>query len=67
MAAPIRVVGVSARGRNRLREHGDRWVAVRFGNPQCFDGRDGVLLESETTGYRRWVKVHGDQHFRIGA
>jgi hypothetical protein len=66
MAQPVTLIGISLKGKNRVREHGDQWVAVRFtDSAQCFNGDKAVQLESVDTGHRRWVRMHGDKDFTL--
>ena len=60
----ITVVGVSSKGKNRVRELGDQWTVVKF------DGdRVDIRPVSEPVGVvwtkSRWIKVNKDPDFRI--
>jgi len=62
----VRLTGVSQKGKNRLREHGDLFtVAGRF-RAQAFDNAEAWRLEC--LGGRngnRLVRVHDDRDFTI--
>lgn len=51
---------VSLKGKNRIREHGDRWKQICIS--EC---EESVLLESVQTKYRQWMRVQNDEDFRI--
>ena len=54
----ITVKGKSLKGKNRIKEHGDKWVIIR-------KGFRGLLVESEKTKYWRWIDKHEDKDFEI--
>jgi len=61
----IRVVPVSKRGKQLVKEHGDLWQH-RFGpRPmQCFDNELGIQIETiDGCQYRRNIRVRGDNTF----
>ena len=63
----VRVTGVSQKGRNRIREHGDEWRVIRVSSDVQFAAHGTwALLESvQNPKQSRWMRVDApDQHFR---
>lgn len=56
--------GVSKKGKNRIREHGNNWeiIAVNASVP-CLKGKSGVLLRAKD-GYLRWFADEDDPDFK---
>jgi len=54
--AEYRMEGISAKGKNRIREHGAVWRVVR-------NSDQSALLEARD-GYRRWWAYDADEDFR---
>lgn len=62
----VQVEGVSRKGKNRVREHGDRWQVERVSDRVQFASGTWALLTTEDTHGGRWVRIdRPDEHFRI--
>lgn len=60
----MQVKGVSNKGKNRVREHGDEWVVIAtWAHVACLRDQPGFLLKSVKTGCIRWVAQNGDTDF----
>lgn len=60
------VKGISMKGKNRVREHGDRWVVIAtWPHVKCLRDQPGFLLKSVKTGWFRWVAKDGDTDFEV--
>ncbi len=49
------IVNSSRRTTNRLREHGPDFIIKKREHPECFNGHEGVLVESQRTFYYMWL------------
>ena len=67
----IRLEGISRKGKNRVREHGELWNVIQIGK---FGGQPAYLLESLANTLKmgserikdgRWVLMSGDPDFKI--
>jgi len=55
----VRLQGISGKGRNRVREHGEVWKVLEV-------DKDCLLVQSlRNSNYVRWVEKAGDFHFVI--
>lgn len=60
----VKIVGKSKKGRARVRQHGDQWrVKTHSISVACLNSKEGVLLESVTTSYLRWMALEEDRDF----
>lgn len=64
--------GLSQKGKNRVREHGDRWVVLAETNRVLFaPGKEGPWLfvapqgKGQDDKASRWVRVDGDADFSV--
>lgn len=58
--------GITQKGKNRLREHGDSWWVIRIQvNVMCLNNEEGVLIQSHKTDYVMWIKALFDTDFLI--
>jgi len=67
--------GKTRHGKNRVREHGDRWIAVRESDSAvCLDGAPGLLLAADDCNCSacekwgpdwRWIRKTNDLNFEI--
>ncbi len=46
----------SLRTRNRLKEHGPVFEFIKVRNPECFSGREGILVRSQKTDWLGWIE-----------
>ena len=68
----VRLKGISQKGKNRVREHGDRWIAHREEDRVLF-GPDlpgpWLLVSPEGTNQddkaSRWIRASGDPDFSM--
>lgn len=63
MAEQVTLTSKTLKGRNRIREHGSQWRIIEVGNPQCFDGAEGLFIEAVEGNHRRWIRMHDDPDF----
>jgi hypothetical protein len=67
----IKVQAVSKHGKNRIREHGNRWFVLKaVDHCACRGNRKALLVvpaiwPKDTNGWWRWVAVHQDKDFEI--
>lgn len=71
----VRLEGISLKGKNKVREHGEIWSVVEI-NPAApvLGGKIGYLIESlaetlkigsQRVRDKRWVALVGDEDFKI--
>lgn len=70
----IQLKGISQKGKNRVREHGDRWTvlaetdrvlfAANIPGPWLFIAPLGMGQDDKAS---RWVRAHGDTDFTVVA
>ena len=67
MNARIKVLGISQKGKNRVREHGDTWEIEVITNQVAFSNQAGpwLRIRSTQTNEIRWMNRNNDQHFQI--
>ena len=56
----FRLIGLSQKGKNRVRENGEVWVETHTTSP--LRGNE-ILLKAEKTGNMRWVRKANDPDF----
>jgi hypothetical protein len=62
----VTLVGKSQKGKNRIKEHGDKWEVVREDDKViCLDDKPGMLLQSPD-GYQKWFALRDDKDFIMG-
>jgi len=55
----VRLQGISLKGKNRIREHGEIWDIIQ-------QDKDCLLIQSQINyNYVRWIKEKNDPHFVI--
>lgn len=47
----VKLIGVTQKGKNRIKEHGQHWVVINHTSPLR---PNSLFLESIVTGDRRW-------------
>jgi hypothetical protein len=63
----MKLKGISLKGKNRIREHGDTWDVVEdSNNVPCLNNRPGFLIKSPD-GDLRWIAKQDDDNFEIVA
>lgn len=51
----FRLEGVTTKGKNRIREHGEWWEVLAVSDSvSSIKGTSSYLLNAETTGYLKW-------------
>ena len=61
----VTLVGKSRHGKNRIKEHGDRWTILQIkNNVACCNGGKGFML-GNNDGDVRWVADKDDPDFEI--
>lgn len=58
----FKLVGISAKGKNRIRENGSLWEEHHTTSPLR---SDQILVKSIETGNLRWINKHNDPDFEI--
>lgn len=68
----IQLKGLSQKGKNRIREHGERWIVLAETDRVLFSpGKEGPWLFVAPAGKgqddkaSRWVRVNGDADFSV--
>jgi len=68
----IQMKGLSQKGKNRVREHGDRWIVLAETNRVLFaPDKEGPWLfvapmgKGQDDKASRWVRVNGDADFSV--
>ena len=72
LGTKIKLVGLSQKGKNRVREHGDSWIVLaetdrilfspgKIG-PWLFIAPNGKSMDDKSS---RWVHLNQDQDFKI--
>jgi len=60
----MKLKGISAKGKNRINEHGDDWELIKaIPFAECLKG-PGLFLKSTKTGYCRWMSPDNDKDFK---
>lgn len=55
----VMLAGISGKGKNRIREHGDTWILLKEDN-------EAILVQSQKNSkYVRWVQKTNDDHMVI--
>jgi hypothetical protein len=68
----IQLKGISQKGKNRIRDHGDRWVALAETDTVLFaPGQKGPWLfvapegKGQNDKASRWIRASGDTDFHV--
>lgn len=62
----VRLEGISLKGKNKVREHGELWLVLQTRtNVVCLNGGTGYYLEAIGDKSTRWVAVKNDTDFKI--
>lgn len=60
----LKLKGKSRKGKARIATHGEIWVPVQGGKSvSCLGYKEGLLLQSVKTGYKRWMARENDKDF----
>jgi hypothetical protein len=58
----LRLIGVSKRGKQKIKEHGEEYKFIRLDDVQFAPGKH-ILVESLKDGQRRWIREKDDPDF----
>lgn len=63
----MKLEGITTKGKNKIKEHGDTWVLVERWHEVGFSERKGpwCLVRSISTGEKQWVHYDKDQDFKV--
>lgn len=62
MTNTYKLTGISLKGKNRIREHGEIWIELP--SPVTPPLVNSIYLQSVKTGETRWVLKEYDPHFQ---
>jgi len=63
----MKLEGITAEGKNELKEHGDEWILEERWAKVGFSQTPGPwgLMKSIATGHRRWVHLKYDDDLKV--
>ncbi len=60
----VKLTGISKKGRERVKQHGDLWRVKQIRHEVvCLNNEAGMLVESLMSDDTRWVKITDDPNF----